>query len=154
MKNKLLFLCIFFVFMLVTISIVSAINIQKNYDSKTNESPLYGIRTKITIKEKIDNLKSRFIVTRNRLVLCPEILDNLFSKDLLNNRIYNYRSECCSMFGICNNPQEDNILDNFNSKTDGRGPTCYDTCAGGGGGISCYWTCIIRCNTSKQHCND
>ena len=53
MKTKLLIICFAAVFMLVAISYATAIN---NSNARAKESPLFKIRTRISINEKIGNI--------------------------------------------------------------------------------------------------
>jgi hypothetical protein len=80
MSKKILIGGLFAVFMLVTISLSSAVSINTNIEKK--ESPLFGIRTQRAIAEKIDaivdNVKTRFIGER---IFCVPII-------LLKNRLY------------------------------------------------------------------
>lgn len=66
MNKKLLILSILAVFMLVAISFVSAVNITTTSEKK--ESPLFRIRTRRAIGERLselrENIKSRFIGER------------------------------------------------------------------------------------------
>jgi hypothetical protein len=67
MNKKILVVSISVVFMLVTISYASAIN-ANNIDTEKKESPLYRIRTRRTITEKIglivENIKTKFLGER------------------------------------------------------------------------------------------
>jgi len=71
MKKKIVMVSILAVFMLVSISFVSSAVV--NTDAEEKESPLYGIRSKQVISEKIssiiNNIKSRFI--GNRIFFLP-----------------------------------------------------------------------------------
>jgi len=71
MNKKFVVLGILAVLMLLTISLASAINTQTNVEKK--ESPLYKIRTKLAIGEKISqifqNIKIKFL--GERLFLIP-----------------------------------------------------------------------------------
>jgi hypothetical protein len=67
MKKKILIVSIFGIFMLVAISFASAVTTNTINDNK-KDSPLYRIRTKTAIREKInkiiDNIKTRFLGER------------------------------------------------------------------------------------------
>jgi hypothetical protein len=66
MKKKILLVSILATFMLVAISYATAVNTTNSVDKK--ESPLYGIRTRRAIEEKIskivENIKTNFIGER------------------------------------------------------------------------------------------
>jgi hypothetical protein len=67
MKKKILIISILAVFMLMAISFVSVVG-KNTSDAEKKESPLYGIRTKRAIGEKIsnilENIKTRFLGER------------------------------------------------------------------------------------------
>ncbi len=67
MNKKIIVLSILTVFMLVAISLVSAVNIEKTVEKK--ESPLFGIRTKRVININRENIKAWFI--GNRIFFLP-----------------------------------------------------------------------------------
>jgi hypothetical protein len=66
MKKKLIIGSLLAVFMLVTISYATAVNNNTNAESK--ESPLFGIRTRRAVTEKItniiENIKTKFLGER------------------------------------------------------------------------------------------
>ena len=81
MKKKLIIVSVFATLILVTISLASAIN--SNNENLEKDSPLYKIRTKRAIGEKIskliDNIKTKFI--GERIMFLPFGFFNI-----LNNR--------------------------------------------------------------------
>jgi hypothetical protein len=74
MNKKILILSLLAVFMLVSISFVSAA--EMNTDVEKKESPLFGIRTAKAINEKIgriiDNIRTKFI--GEKLFFIPSVL--------------------------------------------------------------------------------
>jgi len=67
MNKKILLISILAVFMLLMISYASAVNINAN-NAENKESPLFGVRTRRAISEKIGsiikNIKARFLGER------------------------------------------------------------------------------------------
>jgi hypothetical protein len=74
MNKKILIISVLAVLMLVSISFVSAAEV--NTDAEKKDSPLYGIRTRRAITEKIDdivdNIRAKFI--GERMFFIPSIL--------------------------------------------------------------------------------
>ena len=68
MNKKLFVISILSVFMLIAISLVTAVSSNTNTTVKKKESPLFGIRTKLAIGDKLKDLrekiKARFIGER------------------------------------------------------------------------------------------
>ena len=90
MNKKILSLNILAVSMLVTISFASAINTNTTINVQKKESPLYGIRTKLAIGEKISdiikNIRTKFL--GERIFFLP--IQRL-------SKISNLRFCCCDM---------------------------------------------------------
>jgi len=61
MNKKLLVFSVLTVFMLIAISFASAINTNTAKSFEKKESPLYDIRTRRAIREKIGNIITRFV---------------------------------------------------------------------------------------------
>jgi uncharacterized membrane protein len=86
MKRKIIIGSILAAFLLMTISIVSVVGTTINNEKK--ESPLYRIRTKRAITEKIENICANFL-QGNRLLLISPL--NIF---LSANEIYGPTITC------------------------------------------------------------
>jgi len=66
---------------ILTVSIATAISTKKT--QRENESPLYKIRTKTAIKEKIQNIKTRFY--GERIFFLPFLLNKNSNRDFRDN---------------------------------------------------------------------
>jgi len=78
MNKKLLVVSILAVLMLIAISFATAVTSNTNTTTKKRESPLFGIRTKLAIGQKLQDLTTRFI--RQRVFFLPfQWLRNRFS---------------------------------------------------------------------------
>jgi len=76
MKNKILLLTIMTILLLITISVVSAVNIKKQESKQTKISPLFNIRKNKAIdKQKIIDLKEKILdnIFKDRIFLFPRI---------------------------------------------------------------------------------
>ncbi len=79
MNKKIVMFIILAVFVLVSISLTSAVTT----NTHKKESPLYKIRTRLAIGERIQNIKARFI--RDRIFFLPfsEIKQNIPIREIL-----------------------------------------------------------------------
>jgi len=69
MNKKLLVVSILAVLMLIAISFATAVTSNTTTTTKKKESPLFGIRTKLAIGQKLQDLTTRFI--RQRVFFLP-----------------------------------------------------------------------------------
>lgn len=76
MKKKLMIFCILSVFMLVTITFASAVNVRTLNTADKRISPLFGIRTKKATGIIFEKIKTRFI--RSRIFYPPIIFNKIF----------------------------------------------------------------------------
>ena len=72
MNKKILVVSILAVFTLVAISFATVVSSNTTTTVKKKESPLYGIRTKLAIGQKLQDLTTRFV--RQRVFFLPLIL--------------------------------------------------------------------------------
>ena len=93
MNKKIFVLSILAVFVLTTITLSSAINTTNN---NKKESPLYSIRTRLAIREKIgqilDNIKTKFLGERLFFIPFKWITTN---RGTVIETMYTYKGETC-----------------------------------------------------------
>jgi len=111
MNKKILILSIFYVFMLLSISIVTAINIKDIDRDEVKISPLYKLRIKSAIapREKLknifNNIKTKYL-GENRVFYIPVYIDgDLSFKSIFKNLAFTNRYTslfCCHLtYGRC-----------------------------------------------------
>jgi hypothetical protein len=134
MKKKIIIGSLLAVFMLVAISYATAVNNNTNAESK--ESPLFGIRTRRAVTEKIskliDNVKTRFIGERVFFIPVKFLRD-------IGNRINPLYSCTDCRLDTCIYTRCDSCTWDFNGKactshyrTCDENPTTGHTCPGSG----------------------
>ena len=124
MKKKILVISFIAVFMLISISLVSAIN--ANNSEETKESPLFRIRAENAIGQKIERIfeqiKSKFL--GERIFFIP-----FLSNDIIPSwRYFLYQKE---------------FTDQFQCTLMQSGPTCFPN----------YNTCYSNCFTTDATCD-
>jgi len=99
MNKKILIISILAVLMLITITFASAINTTTT-NTKKRESPLFGIRTRLEIGEKIiqilKNIKTKFI--DERIFFLPNLLFKNKGNGVLSTK---YEYTCFPPTGSC-----------------------------------------------------
>jgi hypothetical protein len=95
MNRKIIVGCFLVIFLMMTTSIVSVAGSEASNEKK--ESPLYRIRTKSAIRERVDtiveNIKTKFL--GERIFLIPMIFERGFLRNFpQQNAIYTYLTDC------------------------------------------------------------
>jgi len=125
MNKKIIIGSILAVLMLVTISFSAAAisNQPTAVEKKKNVSPLFGIRTKNAIGEKLNNFKAKFLGER------------IFFIPIINKEFFSYRQSL-----------QVKATSNFKSGCDtcGHGSACTETCKLGSRGNSIILALLIE----------
>jgi hypothetical protein len=125
MNKKILFVSILSLVMLLTISFASAINMN-NVDTDNKESPLFGIRTRRAITEKItnviDNIRTKFLGERIFFLPLPSLRnkDTFSAGNLLIGKTGGDKTcfTCYGFYSVCVCMQEQGT-DIFDDKQNG-----------------------------------
>jgi len=119
MNEKILITGILIVFMLITISYATAVNTSTSVQNK--ESPLWGVRTKRAISEKIsniiENIKTKFLGERIFFLPFRGISQNIF---------YRYSPDEWDTKNVVCIKVHSSLLGKVEACTD-AGPTCEHT---------------------------
>jgi len=95
MNKKILTISILAIFMLIAISFITTVS--SNTTSTKRETPLFKIRTKLAIGERIKYLVTRFIETRG-----VSLLPSLLFKDQPDRLLTTHQWTDCSTIGCKN----------------------------------------------------
>ena len=89
MNKKLLIISILAVFMLLAISFASAVNTNTAESAEKKQSPLFRVRIRQAIKEKIGNVMTRFIGERTFFLPFKwlRMIDDLPLRQLLETKV-------------------------------------------------------------------